>query len=342
MIGHELGVTLHQIFVGARRARHQFITVEHLLLALLDNPSAVEVLRACACPIEDLRSSLQDFVSAHTPVMSQSSEIDSLPTLGFHRVIQRAQMHVQPRSSRQTEVTGADVLVAIFGEKDSHAAYYLHQQGVTRLDLTTCISRGIASAQGEGGAESPGEQDRKGEEWLDRLIEQQRDSEIGPLIAQAVAQARQARQEFVTVEHLLLALLDSASVAQVLRACACNIEDLRRGLQGFVSDRSPVLPPGSQAHTQPTLGFMLVVQRAVMTLVARGASNGQEEVTGVQMLQAIFGESDSQAVYCLHQQGVMWPDVSKVIGPGGIGKFEQVSSHSRQHQHPLQCVMEEA
>ena len=87
MIGHELGVTLHQIFVGARRARHQFITVEHLLLALLDNPSAVEVLRACACNIEDLRKSLQNFVSDNTPVLPQSSEADTQPTLGFQRVI---------------------------------------------------------------------------------------------------------------------------------------------------------------------------------------------------------------------------------------------------------------
>ena len=144
MIAQELEVSLHMAFVEARQKRHEFITVEHLLLALLDNPTAAEVLRACAANIDELRKALADFINAHTPTVAGTEEIDTQPTLGFQRVIQRAILHVQ--SSGKKEVTGANVLVAIFGEKDSHAVYFLHQQGVTRLDVVNFISHGITKA----------------------------------------------------------------------------------------------------------------------------------------------------------------------------------------------------
>jgi ATP-dependent Clp protease ATP-binding subunit ClpA len=164
MIAQELEVSLHMAFVEARQKRHEFITVEHLLLALLDNPTAAEVLRACAANIEELRKALGDFITAHTPTVAGTDEIDTQPTLGFQRVIQRAILHVQ--SSGKKEVTGANVLVAIFGEKDSHAVYFLHQQGVTRLDVVNYISHGItkapASKESKGGAEA--EQETAGEE----------------------------------------------------------------------------------------------------------------------------------------------------------------------------------
>ena len=143
MIAQELEVSLHMAFVEARQQRHEFITVEHLLMALLDNPSAAEVLRACAANIDDLRKSLATFIKENTPTVGGSDEVDTQPTLGFQRVIQRAIMHVQSTGSGKKEVTGANVLVAIFGEKDSHAVYYLHQQGVTRLDVVNFIAHGI-------------------------------------------------------------------------------------------------------------------------------------------------------------------------------------------------------
>jgi len=143
MIAQELEVSLHMAFVEARQQRHEFITVEHLLLALLDNPSAAEVLRACSANIEDLRKSLGAFIKENTPTVGGDEEVDTQPTLGFQRVIQRAIMHVQSTGSGKKEVTGANVLVAIFGEKDSHAVYYLHQQGVTRLDVVNFIAHGI-------------------------------------------------------------------------------------------------------------------------------------------------------------------------------------------------------
>jgi ATP-dependent Clp protease ATP-binding subunit ClpA len=142
MIAQELEVSLHMAFMEARQRRHEFISVEHLLLAMLDNPSAAEVLRACGADMETLRNKLAEHVSANTPVVSGQDEVDTQPTLGFQRVIQRAILHVQ--SSGKKEVTGANVLVAIYGEKDSHAVYFLEQQGITRLDVVNFISHGIS------------------------------------------------------------------------------------------------------------------------------------------------------------------------------------------------------
>jgi ATP-dependent Clp protease ATP-binding subunit ClpA len=147
MIAQELEVSLHMAFVDARQQRHEFITVEHLLMALLDNPSASEVLRACAATIEDLRKNLAQFIKDNTPTVTGTDEVDTQPTLGFQRVIQRAIMHVQSTGNGKKEVTGANVLVAIFGEKDSHAVYYLHQQGVTRLDVVNYIAHGIRKSE---------------------------------------------------------------------------------------------------------------------------------------------------------------------------------------------------
>ncbi len=156
MIAQELEVSLHMAFVEARQKRHEFITVEHLLLALLDNPSAAEVLRACAANIEELRKELIAFIAEHTPTVAGTDEIDTQPTLGFQRVIQRAILHVQ--SSGKKEVTGANVLVAIFGEKDSHAVYFLQRQGITRLDVVNFISHGITKAAAQGSPRGEGEQ----------------------------------------------------------------------------------------------------------------------------------------------------------------------------------------
>ena len=140
MIAQELEVSLHMAFVEARQKQHEFITVEHLLLAMLDNPSAAEVLKACGVDLEELRGVLVDFIDEHTPRLSPHSDADTQPTQGFQRVIQRAILHVQ--SSGKKEVTGANVLVAIFGEKESHAVYFLNQRAVTRLDVVNYIAHG--------------------------------------------------------------------------------------------------------------------------------------------------------------------------------------------------------
>ncbi|HYG31640.1 MAG TPA: ATP-dependent Clp protease ATP-binding subunit ClpA [Methylophilaceae bacterium] len=142
MIAQELEVSLHMAFMDARQKRHELITVEHLLLAMIDNPTAAEVLRSCGANLETLRSELNNYIEEHTPTVDGLDEVDTQPTLGFQRVIQRAILHVQ--SSGKKEVTGANVLVAIYGEKDSHAVFFLHQQGITRLDVVNFISHGVA------------------------------------------------------------------------------------------------------------------------------------------------------------------------------------------------------
>jgi ATP-dependent Clp protease ATP-binding subunit ClpA len=129
-------------FMDARQKRHELITVEHLLMAMLDNPSASDVLKSCGANIDKLRADLTDHIEEHTPVVDGKDDVDTQPTLGFQRVIQRAMLHVQ--SSGKKEVTGANVLVAIFGEKDSHAVYFLHQEGIARLDIVNFIAHGIS------------------------------------------------------------------------------------------------------------------------------------------------------------------------------------------------------
>ena len=197
MIAQELEVSLHMAFVEARQQRHEFITVEHLLLALLDNPSAAEVLRACSANVDDLRASLTNFIKDNTPQVAGTDDVDTQPTLGFQRVIQRAIMHVQSTGNGKKEVTGANVLVAIFGEKDSHAVYYLHQQGVTRLDVVNFIAHGIkksdppeaakgnpeasASENEEGGGEK-NEKASPLEQFTQNLNQMAKEGKIDPLI----------------------------------------------------------------------------------------------------------------------------------------------------------------
>ncbi|HOB00327.1 MAG TPA: AAA family ATPase, partial [Casimicrobium huifangae] len=192
MIAQELEVSLHMAFVDARQKRHEFITVEHLLLAMLDNPSAAEVLRACAVDLDELRTALANFINEHTPRLPQNSESDTTPTQGFQRVIQRAILHVQ--SSGKKEVTGANVLVAIFGEKDSHAVYFLNQRGVTRLDVVNYISHGISKVpkdKTEKAEAGSGEQEKEEapqgalENFTVNLNAQAKAGKIDPMIGRA-------------------------------------------------------------------------------------------------------------------------------------------------------------
>ena len=142
MLSKELEFSINLAFREARERRHEFMTVEHLLLALLDNPAAVEVLRACGAQIDKLKRDLQLFIRDNTPVMGLGDPRETQPTLGFQRVLQRAVLHVQ--SSGHREVTGANVLVAIFGEQESQAVFLLKQQEVSRLDVVNYIAHGIA------------------------------------------------------------------------------------------------------------------------------------------------------------------------------------------------------
>ena len=148
MLNKELEHTLNQIYKEASRKRHEFMTVEHLQLALLDNPSAANVLRACGANISRLRVELVTFIDETTPLIPLGEDDrETQPTLGFQRVIQRAVFHVQ--SAGRSEVTGANVLAAIFSEQESQCVYFLRQENITRLDVVNYISHGISKVQGQ-------------------------------------------------------------------------------------------------------------------------------------------------------------------------------------------------
>ena len=184
MLDKELEQTLNDAFQDAREQRHEFMTAEHLLLALLDNPSASRVLKACGANLNSLHNELIKFIQENSPIIDEGEDRETQPTLGFQRVLQRAVFHVQ--SSGKKEVTGANVLVAIFGERESHAAYFLSQQNVSRLDVVNFISHGIGKIE-----------DKESEEQIGHDIEEESGSEeagSSPLEAFAVNLNEQAMQ----------------------------------------------------------------------------------------------------------------------------------------------------
>ncbi len=196
MFSKDLELTIGQCYKEARERRHEFMTVEHLLLALLENAAAVPVLRACGADLKRLGSDLANVIDETVPVLPEGDPRDTQPTLGFQRVLQRAVYHVQ--SSGRKEVTGANVLVAIFGEKDSHAVYFLNQQDVSRLDVVNYLSHGVAKIGHEpvenGDAKASAENAENGDgeskrdplaEYASNLNEMARAGRIDPLIGRA-------------------------------------------------------------------------------------------------------------------------------------------------------------
>ncbi|WP_024606093.1 MULTISPECIES: ATP-dependent Clp protease ATP-binding subunit ClpA [unclassified Pseudoalteromonas] len=191
MLNKDLELTLNAAFREARTRRHEFMTVEHLLLALLDNPSAGEALNACGVNISGLKTELLEFIDETTPVIPDlEEERETQPTLGFQRVLQRAVFHVQ--SSGKNEVTGVNVLVAIFSEQESQAVYLLKKHDVSRLDIVNFISHGISKADDELGNDSDdihdevqevqNEEASKLDSFTTNLNVQAREGNIDPLI----------------------------------------------------------------------------------------------------------------------------------------------------------------
>ncbi|MDH5517800.1 MAG: ATP-dependent Clp protease ATP-binding subunit ClpA [Gammaproteobacteria bacterium] len=170
MLSKELEESLNQAFKEAREKRHEFITVEHLLLALLDNSSANNVLKACGVNFDSLRGDLRSYLMESTPQLEDGLDREVQPTLGFQRVLQRAVFHVQ--SSGKKEVTGANVLVAIFGEQESQAVYLLNQNNITRLDIVNYISHGISRINEDSDHDLSGADDDTGEASSEQPLEQ--------------------------------------------------------------------------------------------------------------------------------------------------------------------------
>ncbi|MDR1530178.1 MAG: ATP-dependent Clp protease ATP-binding subunit ClpA [Burkholderiales bacterium] len=186
MIAQELEISLHTTLVEARQRRYEFVTGEHLLLALLDNPSASTALRACNVNIEEMRAELAEFIESHTPRLREGFDFETQPTPSFQRVLQRAVLQVQ--SSGQSEVTGAHVLVAYFGEKDSHSLYFLKKHGLTRLELVSYIAHGqekhddTSATRIDGDSENNAKPDSALTAYTIDLTQRVRDQKIDPLI----------------------------------------------------------------------------------------------------------------------------------------------------------------
>jgi ATP-dependent Clp protease ATP-binding subunit ClpA len=230
--------------------------------------------------------------------------VDTQPTISFQRVIQRAILHVQ--ATLKKEVTGADVLVAICGEEDCHAVRLLQRQGVTPLDVANYVSHGVTKAaqphQSEAIQDAPATTGRTTNRELEVIVQA------------ALAGAREKRHEFVTVEHLLLALVDNPTAGEVLRACGATMDELRENLTRHVTEHTPCISVDGKADTEPTLGFQRVIQRAILHV----QSSSKTEVTGANVLVAIFGEKDSHAVFFLHHQGITRPNVVSYMSHGVV------------------------
>ncbi|OKY24933.1 ATP-dependent Clp protease ATP-binding subunit ClpA [Thalassotalea sp. PP2-459] len=190
MLNKDLEISLNMAFRQAKESRHEFMTVEHLLLALLDNPSSIQALKACGADMIKLRQELLDFIAETTPVIpAEEEERETQPTLGFQRVLQRAVFHVQ--SSGKSEVSGSNVLVAIFSEQESQAAYFLKKSDINRLDIVNYISHGIAKAEGQPSNKAHEEINQQEEEprtvenFATNLNEQAKVGRIDPLIGRA-------------------------------------------------------------------------------------------------------------------------------------------------------------
>jgi ATP-dependent Clp protease ATP-binding subunit ClpA len=194
VLSSELEICLNEAFQGAREARHEFMTVEHLLLAIIDTPKVREILRACGADVTRLRNELKDFIEQTTPRLKQDDDREVQPTLGFQRVLQRAVFHVQ--SSGKKEVSVANVLVAIFSEKHSHAAYLLGLQEIARLDVVNFISHGLAKSEDapraaeEAPAQTEAERDAEGASALEKFATNRnqlaQEGRIDPLIGRAL------------------------------------------------------------------------------------------------------------------------------------------------------------
>lgn len=300
MLSKELEATLNTAFREAREKLHEFMTVEHLLLALLDNPTAVTVLRACGGDVDRLRKDLNGFLAETTPLLPMQDARDTQPTLGFQRVLQRSVLHVQ--SSGKKEVTGANVLVAVFGEQDSQAVYFLKKQSISRLDVVNYISHGISKVHGDDDAQMPppAADDEPGveapartalENFATNLNQLARQGKIDPLIGrknevertiQILCRRRKNNPLYVgeagvgktAIAEGLAKMIVDGEVPQVLEDSTIYALDMGALLAGtkyrgdFEKRLKAVL---SQLHKEP--GAVLFIDE-IHTIIGAGAASG--------------------------------------------------------------------
>src|SRR5512145_2867408 len=299
MLSSELEYCLNDAFQRAREERHEFITVEHLLLALLDTPTVIETLKACGTDLARLRRELKEFIEGATPRLRGEEEegTEVQPTLGFQRVLQRAVFHVQ--SSGRKEVTPINVLVAIFSEKQSQAVYLLGLQDVTRLDVVNFVSHGVPKVQEAAKAdpdESVAESERGTEtnpleRFTTNLNAQAEAGKIDPLIGrqleiertvQILCRRRKNNPLFVgeagvgktAIAEGLARLIVEGKVPEILRQCTIYALDMGSLIAGtkYRGDFEKRLK-GVVAGLKKKPGAVLFIDE-IHTVIGAGAASG--------------------------------------------------------------------
>jgi ATP-dependent Clp protease ATP-binding subunit ClpA len=376
MLSRNLEKTLRRALALANARQHECATLEHLLMALTDDEDATAVLKACAVELDRLRVNLNDFLDHELTSLAAEGVVDAKPTAGVQRVIERAALYVQ--SSGRSEVTGANVLVALFSERESHAVFFLQEQNMSRLDAVNYISHGIAKRAGM----SERRRVRGAEEWGSLRIAQSSEAlapygaELDQILGSALALANAGQHPYATLDHLLMTLTEDEAAAAVLKACGVEVDRMRANLNGVLDAQltSPVVEGAPQAR--PTVS----VQRVILRVAIDARRFGSSEATGANLLAALFSEREYQArhghldarykVLLLNRADLPMELVTEVLerffgksredaarimlhvhndGVGTCGvytheiaetKVTQVIDFARQHQHPLQCTIE--
>jgi ATP-dependent Clp protease ATP-binding subunit ClpA len=301
-----LEATLHRATRLAAARKHEYTTLEHLLVALTDDRDALAVLEACAVDAPELASALTAWIDAALTSLVLKEAEDPKPTAGFHRVIQRAVIHVQ--SAGRDEVSGANVLTAIFSERESRAYALLTEREMTRFDAVNFIANGVRK-------------DGRGRKLPDRPAQAppeptRRRSVLAPgleaTLQRAADLAAARKHQATTLEHLLLALIDDPDALLVLDACQVDVAALGWALTKHVDVELRGLTRENGEAPKPTAGFDRVVERAVIHV----QSSGRDEVTGANVLVAIFSERESRACALLAAQKLTRDDAVNFIAHG--------------------------
>jgi ATP-dependent Clp protease ATP-binding subunit ClpA len=376
MLSRNLEKTLRRALALANARQHEYATLEHLLMALIDDDDATPVLKACAVEVDRLRACLNDFLDHELTSLAVDGVVDAKPASGFQRVIQRAAIHVE--SSGRSEVTGANVLVALFSERESHAVFFLQEQNMSRLDAVNFISHGIAKRSEPGmPRRSPGADDCDALSVLrssDALVP--RGARPDAILARAVALANAREHPYATLDHLLLALIDDPDAATVLKASAVDVDRMRARLTEVLDGQGASPAVDAAPDAKPTAA----VQRAMLRVALDALRYGSGQATGANLLAALFAERDYQVrqaqpddryrVLLLNDGDASTEFVVEVLkrffdksqedaarimlqvhsdGVGSAGvymheiaetKVAQVIDFARHNQHPLRCTME--
>jgi ATP-dependent Clp protease ATP-binding subunit ClpA len=285
MLSSELEIILNEAFSRAREARHELMSVEHLLLAILGTPAVSATLRACGADVDQLHTELTKFIDETTPRLKQGDDREVGPTLGFQRVLQRAVFHVQ--SSGKREVTTTHVLVALFSEKDSHAVRLLSTQQVSRLDVVNYIAHGLSKVFTEA-------------DTLDAMPGGQKFSdELRTCLRAAFSRAQAQLHKYCTVEQLLYTMAGKADVHETLRCCGVDVEHLRRDLEDFIDYTTP-----RRTTAERTQRSTHELDSAIEQAAGEARARGDSEITCDDVLLTIFSEKYSTVAYLLSRQKV--------------------------------------